>query len=161
MQITEPVTMLTDYALGAVNLFFTISILTKLHSRNRVSGILILLGFLSQTIAGFAGGTYHGFALELSSPALRSVWNLTVLTIGASIAFLMSGVHAADVHKENGNWIVAAVAIGVLGYGIQLTGFRSHQNFNHNDLFHVIQIAAMFLFFRGASRLEDRPYSPR
>ena len=64
MQITEPVTMLTDYALGAVNLFFAISILTKLHSRNKVSGLLLLLAFLSQTIAGFVGGTYHGFAVS-------------------------------------------------------------------------------------------------
>jgi uncharacterized protein DUF6962 len=161
MQITEPVTMLTDYALGAVNLFFTISILTKLHSRNKVSGLLLLLGFLSQTIAGFAGGTYHGFAAEVAPQTLRSIWNLTVLSIGGSVAFLASAIHAADVHKESGNWIVAAIAIGVAGLGIQFTGFRAHQDFNHNDIFHVIQIAAMFLLFRGVSRLEDRPYSPK
>jgi hypothetical protein len=161
MQITEPVTMLTDYALGAVNLFFAISILTKLHSRNKVSGLLLLLGFLSHTIAGFAGGTYHGFAAAVAPSTLRSIWNLTVLSIGASIAFLASAIHAADVHKENGNWIVAGVVVGIAGYGIQLTGFRAHQDFNHNDLFHVVQIAAMFLVFRGVSRLEDRPYSPR
>jgi hypothetical protein len=161
MQITEPVTMLTDYALGAVNLFFTISILTKRHSRNRVSGLLLLLGFLSQTIAGFVGGTYHGFANDVSAHTLKWLWNVTLLTIGGTVGFLVSGIHAADVHKENGNWIVAAVVIGVAGLGIQFTGFRAHQDFNHNDIFHVIQIAAMFLFFRGASRLEDRPYSPR
>ena len=161
MQITEPVTMLTDYALGAVNLFFTISILTKLHSRNKVSGLLLLLGFLAQTIAGFTGGTYHGFAAEVTPHTLRWLWNVTLLAIGGTIAFLASGIHAADVHKDNGNWIVAAIAIGVAGLGIQFTGFRSHQDFNHNDIFHVIQIAAMFLFFRGVSRLEDRPYSPR
>jgi hypothetical protein len=161
MHITEPVTMLTDYALGAVNLLFAISIFTKLHSRNKVSGLLLLLGFLSQTIAGFMGGTYHGFAAEIGPNTLRWLWNFTVLSIGGSIAFLASGIHAADVHKENGNWIVAAIALGAAGMGIQLTGFRAHQDFNHNDVFHVIQIVAMFLFFRGASRLQDRPYSPR
>jgi len=161
MQITEPVTMLTDYALGAVNLFFAISILTKLHSRNKVSGLLLLLGFLSQAVSGFAGGTYHGFAAQFEAHTIKSIWNLTVLSIGGSIAFLASAIHAADVHKENGNWIVAGVLVGIAGYGIQLTGFRAHQDFNHNDLFHLVQIAAMCLVFKGTRRLEDRGYSPR
>lgn len=161
MQITEPLTMLTDYALGALNLFFAISILTKVHSRNKVTGLLLLLGFLSQSISGFVGGTYHGFASQLEAHTLMWLWNFTLLSIGGTIAFLASAIHAADVHKENGVWIVSGVVIGVAGMGIQLTGFRAHQNFNHNDIFHLIQIAAMCLFFKGTRRLEDRPYSPR
>jgi hypothetical protein len=30
-----------------------------------------------------------------------------------------------------------------------------HRHFNHNDLYHVIQVAAMLLFYRGARRLTD------
>jgi hypothetical protein len=34
-------------------------------------------------------------------------------------------------------------------------GFALHQHFNHNDLYHVIQIAAMVLFYIGAKQLRD------
>src|SRR6266566_7465148 len=47
MQITEPVTMLTDYALGVANLFFTVSILATLNSKNKVTALLLALGFLA------------------------------------------------------------------------------------------------------------------
>jgi hypothetical protein len=162
MQITEPLTMLTDYALGVENLFFTLSIYAGMDSRNRVSGLLLLLGFLAQSISAFAGGTFHGFAVYLQAAARRQqMWNLILITIGATLGFLASGIHAAEVHRENGKWIVAGVTLGVLGLGIQVTGFRAHQFFNHNDIFHVIQIVAMGLFFVGARRLKDRTHSPK
>ena len=161
MQITEPITMLTDYALGAVNLFFAIFIFARLHSKNKVTGFLLLQGFLAQAISGFVGGTFHGFALEFTASTLHGLWDLTMLSIGATLGFLASAIHAADVHRENGKWIVAAVALGLAGLGIQISGYRMHQPFNHNDIFHVIQIGAMYLFFRGARHLKDRPYSPR
>jgi Family of unknown function (DUF6962) len=161
MHITDPVTMLTDYALGIQNLFFAISIYSSIHSGKKVTGLLLMLGFLAEALSGFAGGSFHGFAAALNTAWRQSLWNLTLLSIGATIAFLASAIHAADVHRENGQWIVAGVVIGVAGLAVQFTGFRAHQVWNHNDFFHVIQMVAMYLFFRGARRLKDRPYSPR
>jgi len=156
MQITEPVTMLTDFALGAVNLFFAFATYNNFNSKNRVVSLLLLLGFLAQALSGIAGGVFHGFSLEMTNATRQQIWNLTLLGIGATLGFLASAIHAADVRRENGKWIVAGVAIGVAGLGIQMTGFRLHQSFNHNDIFHVIQIAGIFLFFKGARRLRDR-----
>jgi hypothetical protein len=161
MHITDPVTMLTDYALGIENLFFAGSIYSNIHSSNKVTGLLLLLGFLAEALSGFAGGSYHGFAAAVQTATRQSLWNLTLLSIGATLAFLASAIHAADVRRENGQWIVAGVVIGVAGLGVQMTGFRAHQTWNHNDIFHVIQMVAMYLFFRGTRRLKDRPYSPR
>jgi hypothetical protein len=31
-----------------------------------------------------------------------------------------------------------------------------HKHFNHNDLFHVIQLAAVFFYWRGVARMRDR-----
>jgi hypothetical protein len=44
----------------------------------------------------------------------------------------------------------------------QASGFALHQRFNHNDLYHVLQIAAMFLFYRGvrAYATDGRTPSP-
>ncbi len=52
-------------------------------------------------------------------------------------------------------WIVAGVALSVLGALVQASGLAPHRHFNHNDLYHVIQVAAMFLYYRGARRLTD------
>jgi len=53
-------------------------------------------------------------------------------------------------------WILAGVGVSVLAAGVQASGFALHRNFNHNDLYHVIQIAAMILLYAGARRLRDR-----
>jgi len=50
-------------------------------------------------------------------------------------------------------WMLAGVAISLLAAAVQASGFALHRNFNHNDLYHLIQIAAMFLFHAGARRL--------
>jgi hypothetical protein len=161
MKITEPVTMLTDYALGVANLFFAMSTYNGINPKNRVTGLLLLLGFLSQAMSGFAGGTFHGFASYFEGSQRQSVWNLTLLSIGATLGFLASAIHAAEVHRIHGQWIVAGVVLGLVGLGIQMTRFREHRPFNHNDVFHIVLIVAMFLFFRGARHLLDRAYSPR
>lgn len=52
-------------------------------------------------------------------------------------------------------WILAGVSISVLAAVIQQSGYALHPRFNHNDLYHVVQIAANFAFYRGASRVRD------
>jgi hypothetical protein len=63
-------------------------------------------------------------------------------------------VAALHLWRFNG-WIVAGVAVSMLAALVQASGFALHRHFNHNDLYHVIQVAAMFLFYRGARRLTD------
>jgi hypothetical protein len=53
--------------------------------------------------------------------------------------------------------MLVAVALSVAGAGVQASGVTLHRHFNHNDLFHVIQIGATLVFYRGARRLRDRP----
>jgi hypothetical protein len=53
-------------------------------------------------------------------------------------------------------WLVAGVIVSVAAALVQASGFALHPHFNHNDLYHVIQIAAMVLFHRGARTLVDR-----
>jgi uncharacterized protein DUF6962 len=46
-------------------------------------------------------------------------------------------------------WMLAGVALSVLAGLAQASGLRLHEHFNHNDLYHVIQTAAMLAFYRG------------
>ncbi|HSE42193.1 MAG TPA: hypothetical protein VLH08_15620 [Acidobacteriota bacterium] len=49
-------------------------------------------------------------------------------------------------------WIIGGILVSFVAAGIQLSGFTLHKNFNHNDLYHVIQMVAMYLLYEGAKR---------
>ncbi len=158
MQITEPVTMLTDYALGAFGLYFAMMLSRSIGNKNRTCGRFWSTGFAAHAVAAFAGGTYHGFTSMLIPSTLVSLWNVTVLSIGAGSAFMIAGVMTASVKKqdESRGKLVAGLCVTLAGFAIQQSGFRHGAHFNHNDAFHLIQIAAFYLFFRGARLLQDR-----
>jgi hypothetical protein len=60
---------------------------------------------------------------------------------------------------ETAPWIVAGVITTLLGAVIQQSGFTLHVHFNNNDLYHVVQIAGLYLLHRGVSKLRDGGYS--
>jgi hypothetical protein len=74
------------------------------------------------------------------------------VVVDTGLAFALVG--ALHLWRYNGS-ILAGVAVSALAALVQAGGFALHRHFNHNDLYHIIQIAAMFLFYRGARRLTD------
>lgn len=52
-------------------------------------------------------------------------------------------------------WIVTGILLSFAGAGVQRSGFSLHRNFNFNDLYHVIQMVAMYLLYRGGIQLRD------
>ncbi len=162
MQITEPVTMLTDYALAAASLYFAFLLARIMGPRNRVSAWLWCAAFLASAVAALLGGTYHGFASHFDASALRSIWNVAVFAMGLSSGCMVGGIHAAYVQREEATvkWIASGVAVTLIGIIVQQTRFRSHLDFNHNDIYHILQIVAFYLLFRGACTLRDRQTVP-
>jgi len=158
MQITEPVTMLTDYAMGAASLFFGRVLWRHIGPRNRTTVHLWVIGFAGVCIASLLGGTYHGFAPYVSASGLRALWNATMCSIGFAGGCMVSGSIVSDVrtHKEGRQWLTAGILVTFAGIAVQQTGFRHGAGFNHNDVYHFIQIAALYLFFRCARVVEDR-----
>lgn len=53
----------------------------------------------------------------------------------------------------NGRTGALSIAIGLVvslvAAGVQRSGFTFHRHFNHNDLYHVVQMLSMFLMFTG------------
>jgi hypothetical protein len=72
-----------------------------------------------------------------------------VVVIDSGSALLL----VATLHAIRGGppwrWMISAVAVSVAAAGVQAMKLAPHPQFNHNDLYHVIQIAAMWLFYRG------------
>ncbi|MDP7071632.1 MAG: hypothetical protein QF430_01975 [Candidatus Marinimicrobia bacterium] len=56
------------------------------------------------------------------------------------------------------------VALGILimfiGAGVQVIGFGLHQHFNHNDIFHVIQMIGMATMYKGSQLITDYGVAP-
>jgi hypothetical protein len=57
-------------------------------------------------------------------------------------------------HAQFSQWIISGILVSFVAAGIQLSGFKLHQHFNHNDLYHVIQMIAMYLLYRGGKLLK-------
>jgi hypothetical protein len=172
----EPMTLATDYLLGAAALWFAV----RLWSVHR----LWALAFACTAAASFCGGTYHGL---LPDPVL---WKFTVFSVGLASFFLLAGTARrlaalaavklvvylswmiahddfvwviADygitlllvgVVRWRNRWVIGSIALSIVGALVQQSGFALHRHFNHNDIYHVIQLAALWLLYRGG--LQER-----
>ena len=193
--VTEPVTLLTDYALGGVSSVLGFLIF-KNHARSaRLWGV----AFFALATGAFLGGTYHGFRIE-------GLWKPTVLLVGvasfgmlagsaycttagnvrralvtiaavklalyeawmlghdafifvvadtASAMLAVAALHLLKLDNPATRWILSGVVVSLVAAGIQAGRLALHEYFNHNDLYHVVQIAAMALYYAGARRMTD------
>jgi hypothetical protein len=63
-------------------------------------------------------------------------------------------VAALHLWKWNGR-ILAGVGLSAIAGLVQASGFTLHEHFNHNDLYHLIQIAGVVVLYQGAKRLQS------
>lgn len=70
--------------------------------------------------------------------------------VPAMIAIAAFSGHACLRTTEPGHrWIIAGVIATMAGAAIQRSRLTLHVHFNHNDLYHVVQVIALCLFYRG------------
>ena len=118
------------------------------------SAIAVTDGTLRKLLLAFAGVKFVLFCLWMLA---HDAFIYVIADTGIAMA-AVAVLHAASAirHRDPASlWMLGAVAVSVLAAGVQASGFALHPNFNHNDLYHVIQIAAMALFYSGARRLRD------
>jgi Family of unknown function (DUF6962) len=160
MQITEPTTMVTDYLITAWCVVLAVKLLGKRSFAGGPVQLWIWV-FWVTALAALAGGTAHGFKLYLEGPALAVVWTATVAAIGASAALAVAasvrsfqGSHLPAAHRDSAKRLwQTGVFVTLAGVTIQQSGWGLHQNFNHNDIYHLVQIVGLYYFYRFAVRL--------
>ncbi len=121
----------------------------------------MLAGSAISTTAGNARRSL--LAVAAAKLAVYSGWMIghseyiyVIVDTGAALV-LIAVLHLWPTARDRASgWILAGVGVSVLAAGVQASGFALHRDFNHNDLYHAIQIAAMILFYAGAKRLRDR-----
>ena len=153
MLILEPVTMLTDYALAALCLWFAVA----LRHRSK----LWVAAFLVTAIAALLGGTAHGFRVPLGDHWQR-VWDLTWWSIAiGSVLLIAAGTRSAirrdatsdGARQEGLRWLKWAIAVSLVALLMLAAKLSLHQHFNENDIYHVIQMGGLFCLYRGALHL--------
>ena len=203
MTITEPMTMATDYLMGALALVLGVR-LARSGVTSGHGAVLLWAGlFVCTAAASFFGGTHHGLAQILSHGTNRTLWQVTLYATGLGSACLLGGAALAgtagwvrslllalvvvklltytwwmSTHTDflfviidygsallltmivawtsnTGGmsaalpWLNAGAAVAVVAALIQALEVAPHPQFNHNDLFHVVQMGALYLLYRG------------
>ena len=68
-----------------------------------------------------------------------------------NLGLLALQCHAGVIHRARSvPWLAGGVLVSFLAAAVQVNEIAFHQHFNHNDLYHVIQMGGMYLFYRGA-----------
>jgi hypothetical protein len=149
MNITHPVTLLTDYILATAALIFGFGML-RIRHRSRAK-CLWMVGFFTAAAAAAAGGTFHGFSLYLSESLARILWNSTMSFIGATAGFMISGaITGLPTPPRDKRWLKAGLWLSLGGMAIQQLRLGLHYHFNHADLYHCVQTVGFYCFYRGA-----------
>ena len=55
--------------------------------------------------------------------------------------------------QPGATWILAGLGVSVAAALVQRSGFALHPHFNHNDLYHVVQMLGTWLLYRGGREL--------
>lgn len=69
---------------------------------------------------------------------------------------VMAYLRLGESWNRPGRWILSAIALSLMGSVIQIMKFAPHPHFNHNDVFHLIQLIGNWLFYRADLVSHDR-----
>ncbi len=135
---------LTAYAIGLASFFLLTGTLSAclLPSVRRFA---LLIPYVQLIVYAFWMATHDDFRYVIYDYAFT---NLGILALQ---------FHAGIANRTmSAPWLVGGVLVSFLAAAAQVSGVSLHQHFNHNDLYHVIQMGGMYLFYRGALVLKDR-----
>ncbi len=98
------------------------------------------------------------FAWYVVWMATHDEFRSVIYNYGLTLAvILLVHIYQGVVRKSSSaGWMVAGILVTFLASLVQQSGLSLHPSFNHNDLYHVIQMGGMALLYRGASLLRDR-----
>jgi hypothetical protein len=132
------------------------------------ASFLFLIGTLHAYTSGrllgwLAGCAVTKFVLFAMWAAVNDDFRLVMydsgLTLGAML--LMASWFAWLQREPSAPWILAGVMTAMVAALFQQGRVSIHRYFNHNDLYHLIQMGALYCFYRAGEFLRDKdPNAP-
>jgi hypothetical protein len=85
-------------------------------------------------------------------------FRFVIYDYGSTLAILLMLVITGRTTGLAGHraYIAAGILVSIAAAGVQQSGIRLHQHFNHNDLMHVVQMAGVWLLYTGGAQLRDK-----
>ncbi len=135
---------ITELAIGTAS-FLLLMAVTGLYATGTLRTGLRIFAAIKYVVyvAWMASHDEYRFAIYDTGVTL-------VVTVLLSLAALRMWHHSAA------KWLLGGVAVSILAATAQSSGVRIHEHFNHNDLYHVIQLMGMYLLYRGGLKFDER-----
>ena len=134
----------TIYAVGLASFFLLAGTLSACIMPS-VRRFALLIPYVQLIVYALWMATHDDFRYAIYDYAFTNL-SIVVLQLHAGISR----------RAVSAPWLIGGVLASFLAAGVQFSGVALHQHFNHNDLYHVIQMGGMYLFYRGALLLKDR-----
>ncbi len=130
----------------------------------RITGIAVG----TSVTAMLAGTFYHLLPLEYADILRWTVLGLSIVYAAwiwrdyrfrnvivfysVSMAFILGamGLSYVSTGSPGAKLIAAGILISFAAAAVQRSGFKLARHFNHNDIYHVIQLIGLYFFYRGA-----------
>jgi Family of unknown function (DUF6962) len=179
MTILEPLTLATDYLLAIASIVFG----TLLWKRGNRAWAL---AFVFTACGSFFGGTFHGFggetwwkltvysigaaSLFLLMPFLRvaaiamfviyAAWmtvhdSFIYVIVDYGLTLLLLAIIMIIRPSAMSRWVLASVGVSVVAAIVQQAPIPFH-----NDVYHVIQLIALWLLYRGGTLMTSSTVRP-
>jgi hypothetical protein len=91
--------------------------------------------------------------LLVAAPSARLVIGDFALSLAAILALALRSLLVT--REGAGGWLLAGLAVSAGGALVQGLRMGPLGIFNHNDIFHVVQMAGLWLFYRAALRFRE------
>lgn len=149
MQLSEPITTLTDYAITVMAIACAVSLAIQGIRQSQKSVLCWAIAFALVGLGAFLGGTVHGTAYLLSVPIRLQLWTLTMLSVGLSGSVLLLGTVFSAVRKSRQPWWMVGIAIATLIY---IYGVFEQHSFLYPITAYLIALGIVTIFQLGTWR---------
>lgn len=131
---------LTVQSIAVGTTFFELALIVEYFSS--MTQILLILLILSQLVM------YQIWIMGKDEVTFLYVIINYGGTMIISLLFLIFRYLQED--EQSVEYLIIGIVIAFIAAGIQQSGFKLHTHFNHNDIFHVIQMIALYFFYLAA-----------
>lgn len=120
-----------------------------------LANALLLAGaFVAETTGRVRPWLVGATAVQLAAYAAwvstHREFRYVLYDFGVTLAVLLVlGLRSWRAGRPSGPWILAGIGTSLVGAVVQLYRIAPHPHFNHNDLFHMIQMVGLYFFYRA------------
>jgi hypothetical protein len=127
-----------------------------------VASFLLLTAAISAAFTGqdrrwLVAGAALKLAIYVGWMLGHDEFRYVIYDYGSTLAILLLLVVTERTRGVSGHraYIALGIVVSIAAAGVQQSGIRLHQHFNHNDLMHVVQMGGVWLLYKGGMRLRD------